>query len=77
VAFIATGVRPASLFRDSGLATGEEGGILVNSYLQSVAYPEIFGGGDCISLEGHPLAKVGCVRGKRESDPLSQHPGLP
>ncbi|RPI37569.1 MAG: pyridine nucleotide-disulfide oxidoreductase, partial [Nitrospiraceae bacterium] len=56
VAFIATGVRPASLFKDSGLATGEEGGLLVNSCLQSVDHPEIFGGGDCISLEGHPLA---------------------
>lgn len=59
VALVATGVRPASLFKDSGLATGKDGGMLVNSYLQSVDYPEIFGGGDCISLEGHPLAKVG------------------
>ena len=58
-AFVATGVRPASLFKESGLATGEDGGMLVNSYLQSVDHPEIFGGGDCISLEGQPLAKVG------------------
>jgi NADH dehydrogenase FAD-containing subunit len=32
---------------------------LVNDYLQSVAYPEIFGGGDCISFEKRPLDKVG------------------
>jgi NADH dehydrogenase FAD-containing subunit len=57
--FIATGVRPTSLFKDAGMATGEDGGMLVNSYLQSVEHPEIFGGGDCISLEGHRLAKVG------------------
>lgn len=57
--FIATGVKPPPLFRDSGLPTGADGGLLVNSYLQSVAYSDIFGGGDCISLEGHPLAKVG------------------
>jgi NADH dehydrogenase FAD-containing subunit len=33
--------------------------LLVNAYLQSVAHPDIFGGGDCISLEGQQLAKVG------------------
>jgi NADH dehydrogenase FAD-containing subunit len=33
--------------------------MLVNQYLQSVSYPEIFGGGDCISFEPQPLAKVG------------------
>ena len=59
VALVATGVRPASLFKDSGLAIGKDGGMLVNPYLQSVDCPEIFGGGDCISLEGQPLAKVG------------------
>jgi NADH dehydrogenase FAD-containing subunit len=59
VALIAVGIKPSPLFRDSGLPTGEDGGLLVNPYLQSVAYPEIFGGGDCISLEEHPLAKVG------------------
>jgi NADH dehydrogenase FAD-containing subunit len=56
---VATGVKPTSLFQDSGLATDKDGGLLVNSYLQHVDYPEIFGGGDCISLEGHSLAKVG------------------
>jgi len=59
MAFLATGVKPASLFKDSGLPTGQDGGLLVNSYLQSVDHPEIFGGGDCISLKGQPLAKVG------------------
>jgi NADH dehydrogenase FAD-containing subunit len=59
MAFIATGVEPSSLFRDSGLPVGEDGGLLVNDRLQSTAWPELFGGGDCISLKGHPLAKVG------------------
>ena len=58
-AFVAMGIKPLSLFRDSALPTGEEGGLQVNAYLQSVAHPEIFGGGDCISLSGNPLAKVG------------------
>jgi NADH dehydrogenase FAD-containing subunit len=58
-AFLALGVKPSSLFAGSGLPVGEDGGLLVNSRLQSVAHPQIFGGGDCISLAGNPLAKVG------------------
>jgi len=59
LAFIAAGVEPSPIFGDSGLPIGEDGGLLVNEYLQSTAYPELFGGGDCISLQGQPLAKVG------------------
>jgi NADH dehydrogenase FAD-containing subunit len=58
-AFIATGIRPSPLFENSSLPIGTDGGMLVNSFLQSIAYPELFGGGDCISLDGAPLAKVG------------------
>lgn len=57
--FMAVGIEPASLFKESGLATGSDGGLLVNAYLQSVTDPKIFGGGDCINLRGHSLAKVG------------------
>jgi len=59
LALLAWGIRPSRLFRDSGLPTGNDGGLLVNTFLQSVAYPEIFGGGDCISFEQRPLDKVG------------------
>ncbi len=59
IIFMAIGVKPSPLFEDSGLPTGPDGGMLVNQYLQSVSYPEIFGGGDCISFEPQPLAKVG------------------
>jgi NADH dehydrogenase FAD-containing subunit len=59
VCFVATGVMPSMLFRESGIMTGPSNGILVNEYLQSVVYPEIFGGGDCIDLQSRPLAKVG------------------
>jgi NADH dehydrogenase FAD-containing subunit len=58
-ALIAVGVKPLPLFRNSNLPCGEDGGLLVNSHLQSVTHPEIFGGGDCISLTGRRLAKVG------------------
>ena len=59
IIFMAIGVKPSPLFEDSGLPTGRDGGMLVNQYLQSVSHPEIFGGGDCISFEPQPLAKVG------------------
>jgi NADH dehydrogenase FAD-containing subunit len=57
--FYAIGVKPGPIFADSDLPTGPDGGLLVNAYLQSVDHPEIFGGGDCISFEPRPLAKVG------------------
>jgi NADH dehydrogenase FAD-containing subunit len=57
--FMAVGVKPSSLFVDSDLPVGQDGGMLVNKFLQSVAYPELFGGGDCISFKPQPLAKVG------------------
>jgi NADH dehydrogenase FAD-containing subunit len=57
--FLALGVRPPGLFQDSGLPTGPDGGLLVNEFLQSVAHPEMFGGGDCIAFQPQPLDKVG------------------
>jgi NADH dehydrogenase FAD-containing subunit len=57
--FLAWGIRPSRLFEVSGLPIGQDGGLLVNDYLQSVQFPEIFGGGDCISLQGRRLDKVG------------------
>ena len=59
IALVAIGVRPYSMFLDSHVPTGPDGGLLVNAHLQSVAHPDVFGGGDCISLEGHNLARVG------------------
>ncbi|MCP3942957.1 MAG: FAD-dependent oxidoreductase [Desulfobacteraceae bacterium] len=57
--FMALGVKPSSIFEKSGLPMGPDKGLLVNKYLQSVAYPGIFGGGDCIYFENQPLDKVG------------------
>jgi NADH dehydrogenase FAD-containing subunit len=59
VIFLAVGVKPSPIFENSRLPTGPDGGLLVNQYLQSTAYPEIFGGGDCICFKDHPLDKVG------------------
>lgn len=57
--FLAAGVRPSSLFKDSMLPMGPDGGLAVNHYLQSIEHPEIFGGGDCIYFQPQPLDKVG------------------
>lgn len=57
--FLASGVKPSTLFKSSGLPVGPDNGLLVNKYLQSVAYPDIFGGGDCIYFKDQPLDKVG------------------
>lgn len=70
-AFIAVGVRPSEIFKASGLPTGDQGGLLVNDHLQSAAFPELFGGGDCIDMQAHSLAKVG-VHAVRQN-PLLKH----
>ena len=59
IVFPATGVRPPRIFSVSGLETGPDGGLLVNRFLQTPAFPEIFGGGDCISFEPRRLDRVG------------------
>lgn len=57
--FSAIGVKPSPIFSRSDLPVGSDGGLLVNEYLQSTGYPNIFGGGDCICFEPQSLDKVG------------------
>ncbi len=57
--FLATGVRPRPIFAASGVPVGDDGGLRVNRFLQSVAFAEVFGGGDCIWFSERPLDKVG------------------
>jgi NADH dehydrogenase FAD-containing subunit len=59
VAYNVIGIRPSGIFRNSKIPTGDDGGLLVNRYLQSVEFPEVFGGGDSISFQPFPLDKVG------------------
>ncbi len=53
------GIVPRSLDQGSYLLTGEDGGLWVNHYLQSVSDPRIFGGGDSISFRGEALPRLG------------------
>ncbi|MDR3631346.1 MAG: FAD-dependent oxidoreductase [Desulfocapsaceae bacterium] len=59
ILFSAVGVRPSPIFIRSGLPVGPDGGLEVNASLQSIAHPQIFGGGDCIHFQAAPLDKVG------------------
>lgn len=59
IIFVAIGVKPNPVFKESGIPTGPDGGLLVNRYLQSTEYRNIFGGGDCIYFKEAPLDKVG------------------
>ncbi len=59
VGLVATGVRPSPIFEASGVSVAPDGAFLVNDYLQSTDYPNVFGGGDCISLASQPLRRVG------------------
>jgi len=72
IIFLAVGVKPSPIFKESDLPTGPDGGLLVNQYLQSTKYPEIFGGGDCIYFKNQPLDKVG-VYAVRENPVLYQN----
>ena len=59
IIFLAVGVKPSTIFKESGLPTGPDDGLLVNRFLQCTDHPAIFGGGDCIYFQEHPLDKVG------------------
>ncbi len=71
IIFPAVGVKPSPIFANSNLPVGPDGGLLVNKYLQSSNYANIFGGGDCIYFEPEPLDKVG-VYAVREN-PILYH----
>jgi NADH dehydrogenase FAD-containing subunit len=58
----AIGPAANKMYKDSGFTVDEAGYMLVNGYLQSVDYPNIFGAGDCISFAGSRTIKKGrCV----------------
>jgi NADH dehydrogenase FAD-containing subunit len=67
----ANGLVASRLIRAIGLPTDESGALLVDEHLRSVSAPAVFGGGDCIALVGHDLARVG-VHGVRQA-PILLH----
>ena len=55
----AAGVVPPSVFRRSGLATGDDGGLWVDAHLRSPNDERLFGGGDCVCFRGESLPRLG------------------
>jgi len=72
VAVLAIGIVPHPLYADSGIPTAPDGALSVDERLRSTEYPEIFGGGDCVSIAGRRLARVG-VYAVREGPVLFQN----
>jgi NADH dehydrogenase FAD-containing subunit len=68
---LATGLRANKLIAESGLSITEDGSMVVQSNLQSIDDPSIFGAGDCIFIRETPLPKLG-VFAVRES-PILLH----
>lgn len=55
-----TGPKSPGFFKHSGLMTDAGGFLLVNESLQSLSHPDLFGAGDCISIDRYPrMAKNG------------------
>ena len=72
VAILTIGIMPQRVFADSGLTTSEDGALLVDDHLESVDSADIFGGGDCIAIQGHPIDRVG-VYAVREAPVLFEN----
>lgn len=56
---MATGAKPVSLLRNSGLFTGPAGGIAVSRALASLGHPDLFAAGDCADFGDPVLQKAG------------------
>ncbi|MEO5693887.1 MAG: FAD-dependent oxidoreductase [Usitatibacter sp.] len=57
--FWATGAAAHGWIADSGLAVDERGFLLTNNYLQSISHHNVFGAGDCASIENQRRPKAG------------------
>lgn len=55
----ATGLVPPDLTRRLGLATSNDGALVVDEYLRSAGDASIFAAGDCVALGGFSLPRVG------------------
>ena len=55
----ATGLVPSAVIGRLGLPTDPSGALLIDRQLRSIADPRVFGGGDGVAVDGHPLAKAG------------------
>lgn len=55
-----TGPEAPDLFAKAGLRVNNKGYLHVNQTLQAIDFPNVFGAGDCIAIDGYPaIAKAG------------------
>lgn len=83
--FWVTGAAAPEWLRESGLGTDKRGFMLTNLHMQSVKYANVFGAGDCATVEGHEMPKAGVfavraapvlaanLRAALEGRPLTPH----
>ena len=57
--FWVTGAGAHEWIRESSLATDERGFLRTNDFLQSTSHSNVFGAGDCASMQGNPRPKAG------------------
>lgn len=69
----AAGTTASRFYRESGLPVDQGGYLLVEPSLQAVAYPHIFGAGDCIAFKDYDYVKKAGVYAIREAPFLWQN----
>ncbi|QJT11156.1 pyridine nucleotide-disulfide oxidoreductase [Oceanidesulfovibrio marinus] len=72
IVVLALGTSAPSVFKDSGLPVGSDGGLEVDDHLRCPDFPELLGGGDCVCPGGEVIPRVG-VHAVREGPLLADN----